>query len=115
MTERVTTEQAVAWARAHGAVPHVVDGGTLRTAQDALTAIGEALDFPPYYGGTLDALYDCLSDLSWLAPGRHVLIWSHHQALAGHDWAGYQQVRATLRDGAVTSGARRLTVVLTTA
>ena len=30
----------------------------------------EALDFPFYYGGNLDALHDCLTDLSWLpAPG----------------------------------------------
>lgn len=32
--------------------------------KDALhAALAEALDFPDWYGGNLDALYDCLTDL----------------------------------------------------
>lgn len=32
---------------------------------DALHLLAEALDLPDYFGGNLDALYDCLTDLSW--------------------------------------------------
>jgi RNAse (barnase) inhibitor barstar len=110
-TERITTDQAVAWARSRGAVPHVVDGSALHSTDEALAAIGDALDFPPWYGRNLDALYDCLTDLSWLPPGLHVLVWSHHQTLAEHDWPAYQKVRHALLDGA--AAGRRLTVMLT--
>lgn len=110
-TERITSAQAIAWARSRGAVPHVLDGTDVDTKERALDAIGEVLDFPPRYGRNLDALFDCLTDLSWLPEGDHVFIWSHHQTLAEQDWQGYQQVRATLMDGASTG--RRLTVVLT--
>lgn len=31
----------------------------------ALHLLAEALDLPDYFGGNLDALHDCLTDLSW--------------------------------------------------
>jgi RNAse (barnase) inhibitor barstar len=111
--DKITSAQALAWARAHGAVPHLVDGETVRSKADALDAIGAALDFPAYYGRNLDALFDCLTDLSWLPEGEHVLVWSHHQTLAQHDWQGYHQVRKALEDGAANGGTRRLKIVYT--
>lgn len=113
-TERITSERAVAWALAHGAVAHVVDGSDLTTKADVITAIGEALEFPSWHGRNLDALFDGLTDLSWLPDGPHVLVWSHHQVLAAHDWQAYQQVKAALTGGAAAGAARRLTVLLTT-
>ncbi|MBW4720886.1 barstar family protein [Saccharothrix obliqua] len=53
---------------------HVVRPGA-RSKSAALAAIGEAMDFPDYYGQNLDALFDCLTDLSWLPAGHHVLVW----------------------------------------
>jgi len=35
-----------------------------RTEQDAHQALARALAFPDYYGHNLDALYDCLTDLT---------------------------------------------------
>ena len=40
----------------------VVSGAPSR--KEALDAIGRALDFPDYYGRNLDALADCLTDLT---------------------------------------------------
>ncbi|MEU5690505.1 barstar family protein [Actinosynnema sp. NPDC020468] len=54
---------------------HVVADG-VHGRRAVLEAIGEALDFPDYYGRNLDALYDLASDLSWLPVGEHVLVWS---------------------------------------
>jgi RNAse (barnase) inhibitor barstar len=113
MTDKITSAQAVAWARAHGAVPHLVDGTAVRSKAEALDAIGAALDFPGYYGHNLDALFDCLTDLTWLPEGEHVLVWAHHQTLAEHDWDGYHRVRETLEDGAARSPGRRLKIVYT--
>lgn len=50
----------------------VVEGAADRTA--VLSALGRALSFPEYYGHNLDALADCLGDLSWLPPGPVELV-----------------------------------------
>jgi hypothetical protein len=39
-----------------------------------LERIARALDFPAWFGGTWDALEDCLSDLSWSRADGHVLL-----------------------------------------
>ena len=40
-----------------------------------LATLGEALDFPAWYGINLDALQDCLTDFSWRqAPGYLIII-----------------------------------------
>jgi RNAse (barnase) inhibitor barstar len=40
----------------------------------AIAAIAQALDFPRWFGQNLDALYDSLTDLSWLPEGEYVLV-----------------------------------------
>ncbi len=42
-----------------------LDGRMLRDKVSLLSAIGQALHFPEYYGANWDALEECLSDLSW--------------------------------------------------
>ncbi|MEU4802668.1 barstar family protein [Actinosynnema sp. NPDC023587] len=80
---------------------HVVRPGA-RSKSAALAAIGQALDFPDHYGQNLDALYDCLTDLSWLPPGEHVLVWE----------GGDEDVEAVLADAeaATSADTRRFTV-----
>ena len=43
-----------------------INGFRCITKNEALAEIGRAFNFPEYYGENLDALYDCLTDLSWL-------------------------------------------------
>lgn len=64
-------------------------GGTDRAA--VLHGIGRALRFPDYYGKNLDALADCLSDLS----KPTALIWENWQGFAvdcASDWARLRYV-----------------------
>ncbi|MFI6100163.1 barstar family protein [Lentzea sp. NPDC051213] len=73
----------------------------------AIAAIAEALSFPEWFGHNLDALYDSLTDLSWLDPGEYVLF-----VPANLD----ASVSEVLRDAAkqtAESGDRRLRVVRT--
>ena len=42
----------------------VLDVSACETAEDLHRALAEGLRFPAWYGGNLDALHDCLTDLS---------------------------------------------------
>ncbi|WP_448096863.1 barstar family protein [Luteibacter yeojuensis] len=44
--------------------------------------VAKALEFPDYFGENLDALYDCLTDLSWLEAAAYVVVLSD----AGTAW-----------------------------
>jgi hypothetical protein len=91
--------EILAEAESAGITVHVVDSP--RSKMAALDAIGAALSFPPWYGRNLDALEDCLRDLSWLPAGPHALIWVNPAALPE---------RAVFED--ILAGARALPVVL---
>lgn len=107
-------DEVVAAAKERGAHPHVVDGTQVRDKESALDAIASALSFPDYFGRNLDALYDCLRDLSWLDECEHVLIWTAPETLRTADPSGYAGVESTLRDAAAAANPQRpLTLVFT--
>lgn len=69
--------------------------GVLAGAGDrraVLRGIGWALEFPSYYGGNLDALWDCLTDLT--APTA--LVWRDWQDLAVDHPGEWAKVRSVL-------------------
>ncbi|MGO8746475.1 MAG: barstar family protein [Thermoguttaceae bacterium] len=47
----------------------------ISTREQVFDVLGRELKFPSYFGKTWDALWDCLSDLSWIA--RHRVIIAH--------------------------------------
>lgn len=67
------TAVAAARQRAGNGPVGVVEGVADRAS--ALDAFGAALGFPDSYGRNLDALEDCLRDLSWLPAGPVELVW----------------------------------------
>lgn len=98
---------------------HTVHGPAADRAS-AFGAIAEAMSFPSTFGSNLDALYDCLTDLSWLPVGEHVLIWAGSKALADADPKAYLAIRSVLSDAQRALGpsgelrdSRTLTVELT--
>jgi RNAse (barnase) inhibitor barstar len=46
---------------------------TSRTMPEVLAKLGKDLAFPDWYGGNLDALFDCLSDPAW-NPGQGLVL-----------------------------------------
>ncbi len=51
-----------------------VDLRACADAEAAMCEIADALRFPDWFGENLDALADCLSDLSWLPSEGYVLV-----------------------------------------
>lgn len=99
----LSTQQAVEQARERGAVPYVLDGSELVNKRATLDGIAAVLSFPEWAGRNLDGLYDCLTDLSWLPEGEHVLVWSGHHVLAERDPKTYRGINAVLRDAELNS------------
>lgn len=99
----MNAQQAAEEARRRGAAAHVLDATELVNKRTTLDGIAAVLAFPEWAGRNLDALYDCLTDLSWLPEGEHVLIWSGHQELAEHDPKAHRGINAVLRDAAEKS------------
>jgi len=77
---------------------HVLDGAGITSRAAFFDAIAVALSFPTYFGRNLDALNDLLCDLSWLGPGRHVLVWTDSATLRAADPAAFRGIREVLRD-----------------
>ena len=74
-----------------------VDGWTHADKVGVLTAVGEALGFPDYYRGrSLDALWDCLTDLAEPV----VLLWDGWSTLARADEVTFGKVRQVLEERA---------------
>ncbi|HEV7651284.1 MAG TPA: barstar family protein [Actinophytocola sp.] len=77
---------------------HTIDGTQIRSKDDFYTAVAAALSFPDWFGRNLDALADCLRDLSWLPAGEHVLVWSAPAVFRDADPEGYRAVADVLTD-----------------
>lgn len=106
-------------ARARGAYAHVIDGAVHTDRAATMDAIAAALSFPDWFGRNLDALYDCLTDLSWLPPGEHVLIWIGADGIRQADPKSYLAIHSVLSDAQRAlapagdrAGSRLLTVLL---
>lgn len=70
-----------------------VDGWRRTDKVGVLTAVGEALGFPDYYRGrSLDALWDCLTDVA----EPTVLLWDGWSTLARADERTFEKVRGIL-------------------
>ena len=59
--------------------------GTHETKAEFLAAVGEALDFPDYYGQNFDALADCLARRRRRRQRGLVLLWDGWGPLARED------------------------------
>jgi RNAse (barnase) inhibitor barstar len=83
----------------------------IRSKNDLLSALSEKLDFPEYFGFNWNALEDCLTDFSWIAEHKIILIHQELPELADQELTIYF---AILRDSVLDwkkGEAHRLKVV----
>lgn len=64
----------------------VLEGSRIAELEDVHTCLAQALDFPAWYGGNLDALFDCLTE-------PHI-----HAEICLHDFAQLRQTTGGAAD-----------------
>ncbi len=86
--------QGAGWVFGH------VDGLLAQGRAEFLTAVGESLSFPEYYGRNFDALADCLDDLPGAGAAGVVLLWDTWGVLAHEDRRSFDTAVAVLAERA---------------
>jgi Barstar (barnase inhibitor) len=81
-----------------GVVVRTLDGRRCRTKRALLAEMARILVFPAHFGGTWDALEDCLTDLEWLPGEGYRLIILAADRLLAREPAGYPALVALLED-----------------
>ena len=61
----------------------------VRTLEAAFAVLAKALDFPDWFGHNLDALMDCLTDMSWAPAAGYLLLLTGTPPLASTDPEGF--------------------------
>jgi hypothetical protein len=68
----------------------VIDGEAAGSRAGIFTEMARVLRFPDYFGRNWDAVYDCLTDLSWLPAGGYVVVvdgFDHLATAEPEQWA----------------------------
>ena len=74
----------------------IIDGNTVASMEDVHKALAQQLNFPEWYGGNLDALHDCLTDLR----EETVIAILHGDVLSESLGIGYSRLCRVLSDAA---------------
>ncbi len=96
-------------AREEGREVHLVRAGPTKEA--TLAAFAEALDFPAWFGGNLDALADCLGHLARTTEGEWELVVDGVAELAGEDPFAFAGLSGLLGEVAARHPRFHVTVV----
>jgi len=57
-----------------------IDGGTIETKDQLLSALAQAMRFPDYFGMNWDALDECLRSMDWLPSDGYVLFFKNAES-----------------------------------
>lgn len=87
-------------------------GSKMRTLDGLYDEVSAALQFPGYFGRNLDALNDCMADLSWLPSDRGYLlvveraseVLAEDSLRARESWIGILATAASIWNAPVTEG-----------
>jgi RNAse (barnase) inhibitor barstar len=82
-----------------GQLLYYVNASGISTKEDFYRLLADILKFPKYFGKNLDAVYDCLCDLEWIAsPYISLTFIDWKQALQREEITFRNQVLDLLRD-----------------
>lgn len=97
---RVDVPAMRAAAQELGMADFLVDLSAARNVPGFIKALAKGLSFPEWFGGNLDALYDCLTDLSWQPAHGHVILLDRYELLSQSptSFAAFNQVLASAVD-----------------
>lgn len=73
----IARDEAIEQAQEAGIAAYVVDCDRARSRSAVLRAVVKAVDFPEFFGGNLDALFDCICD-TLLDQKAGLFLWFDH-------------------------------------
>jgi len=76
----------------------VLDGTDAATRAGFFQEIARVLSFPDYFGRNWDAVYDCLTDLTWLPAAGYVLVLDGFDQFATNEPAQWEIGLKVLRE-----------------
>ena len=106
---RVDIVALIRSARAHGRVVHLVPAGADKAT--SLSAFADALAFPDWFGGNLDALADSLRTFVRQVAVPVEVIWDGVRTLSEEDPEALAGIRSVLEDTATAHPELHVTVV----
>src|SRR5215207_2636982 len=105
-------QRAGAWAAACGWRTFALSGARLHDGDSFLAACTDAFELPDWFGRNWDALWDCLTDLSWARADGYLVIFDRWDALAMGDAASWAKTRTILVDASRYWHARSVPFVV---
>lgn len=72
-------------ALAEGMIYYACDLGDATTGEEVLQGLAKTLKLPEWFGNNFDALYDCLTDLTWQHTSASVIVLSGVESLYTSD------------------------------
>jgi RNAse (barnase) inhibitor barstar len=94
------------FARSLGFACARIDLAGCRDKDELLARFALTLDFPAWFGGNWDALFDCLTDLSWRPAPGYLLVFEHAAGLREAAPEALDTAVAILGDAATAWGGR---------
>ncbi len=85
-----------------------IDVRACESTAAAMCEIADALQFPDWFGENLDALADCLNDLSWLPSKGYVLMLEHTGEWRTHEADTFAMVLEIFNEAAQRWAANRV-------
>ena len=76
----------------------ILDGRELESKSGIHEVLADTLDFPAWYGGNMDALYDCLTDMREETEIRILHIREMEEKFGGYAGCLLKAVRTAARD-----------------
>ena len=89
-------------ARACACLVLRIDLAQARNKDEMLTALGQGLRFPEWFGHNWDALTDCLLDMAWLPATGYVIILDHCDGIHGRAESDFVMLMQAFQEAAVT-------------
>ena len=89
-----------------------LNGEEINTSSDFWTQIQDRMNFPSYFGFNWNAVFDCITDLSWYKSKHFFIYYEKFSSFAEQDGEQFVSALKTLKDATLYIDANTTLVIL---